>query len=117
MTLLHSLHLLHTLSLENEMATHSSILAGESYGWRSLVGHGPWGRRESDMAEVTKRTIFSNITKNLLKYQTVSVISKIMSPEIYLSLFFFNHMATSIIVSVIHGKLYERLDDINVVIK
>ena len=99
------------------MATHSSILAGESYGWRSLVGHGPWGRRESDMAEVTKRTIFSNITKNLLKYQTVSVISKIMSPEIYLSLFLFNHMAISIIVSVIHGKLYERLDDINVVIK
>ena len=24
--------------LEREMATHSSILAGESHGWRSLVG-------------------------------------------------------------------------------
>ena len=70
------------------MATHSSILAGESHGRRSLVGHGPWGRRELDTAEVTKCTIFSNITKNLLKYQTVSVIRKIMSPEIYLSLFF-----------------------------
>ena len=63
-------------------------------------------------------TIFSSITKNLLKYQTVSVISKIVSSEIYLlPLFFFlSHMATSIIVPVIHGKLCERLDDINVVI-
>ena len=82
------------------------------------MGHGPWGHRESDMTEVIKHTIFSNITKNLLKYQTVSVISKIVSPEIYLYhfFFFFNRMATSIIVSVIHGKLCERLDDINVVI-
>ena len=31
--------------LEKEMATHSSILAGESHGWRSLVGYSPWGRR------------------------------------------------------------------------
>ena len=28
--------------LEKEMATHSSILAWESYGLRSLVGYGPW---------------------------------------------------------------------------
>ena len=53
------------------------------------MGHGPWGHRESDMTEVIKHTIFSNITKNLLKYQTVSVISKIVSPEIYLYHFFF----------------------------
>ena len=82
------------------------------------MGHVPWGHRESDTTEVTKHTIFSSITKNLLKYQTVSVISKIVSSEIYLlPLFFFlSHMATSIIVPVIHGKLCERLDDINVVI-
>ena len=30
--------------LEEEMATHLSILAG-------LVGYSPWGRRESDMTE------------------------------------------------------------------
>ena len=36
---------------EREMATHSSILAGESHGQRSLVGYSPWGRKESDMTE------------------------------------------------------------------
>ena len=30
---------------EKEMATHSSILAGESHGQRSLAGHSPWDRR------------------------------------------------------------------------
>ena len=29
--------------LEKGTATHSSILAGESHGWRSLVGCSPWG--------------------------------------------------------------------------
>ena len=27
------------------------LLPGKSYGWRSLVGYSPWGRRESDMTE------------------------------------------------------------------
>ena len=36
--------------LEKEMATHSSILAGESHGQRSLAGYSPWGRKESDTA-------------------------------------------------------------------
>ena len=34
-----------------EMATHSSILAGESHGRRSLVSYHPWGPKESDMTE------------------------------------------------------------------
>ena len=34
--------------LEEEMATHSSILAGESPGQRGLLGYSPWGRMESD---------------------------------------------------------------------
>ena len=33
------------------MATHSSILAGESHGQRSLVGYSSWSRKESDMTE------------------------------------------------------------------
>ena len=37
--------------LEEGMATHSSILAGESHGQRSLVGHSPWGHKESDITE------------------------------------------------------------------
>ena len=37
--------------LEKEMATHSSILAGESHGRRSLVGYSPRGLKESDTTE------------------------------------------------------------------
>ena len=37
--------------LEKEMATHSSILAGESHGQRSLLGYSPWGCKESDPTE------------------------------------------------------------------
>ena len=37
--------------LEKEMTTHSSILAGESHGQRSLAGYSPWGRKESDTTE------------------------------------------------------------------
>ena len=37
--------------LEKGMSTHSSILAGESHGQRSLAGYGPQGFKESDMTE------------------------------------------------------------------
>ena len=37
--------------LEKGMETHSSTLAGESHGQRSLVGYSPWGHRESDTTE------------------------------------------------------------------
>ena len=37
--------------LEEEMAPHSSILAGESHEQRSLLGYSPWGHKESDTAE------------------------------------------------------------------
>ena len=38
--------------LEEEMATHFSILALENpHGQRSLVGYSPWGHKESDMTE------------------------------------------------------------------
>ena len=38
--------------LEEEMATHSSILAWEkSHGQRGLVGYSPWGRKELHMTE------------------------------------------------------------------
>ena len=39
-------------SLEEEMATHSSILAWEIHGQRRLVGYSPWGCKESDVTEV-----------------------------------------------------------------
>ena len=34
--------------LEKEVAAHSSILAGKSHGWRSVVGYSPLGCKESD---------------------------------------------------------------------
>ena len=37
--------------LDKEMATHSSILAGEFHGQRSLAGHSSWDRKELNMAE------------------------------------------------------------------
>ena len=40
-------------ALEKEMATHSSVLPGESQGWRSLVDCRLWGRTELDTTEAT----------------------------------------------------------------
>ena len=37
--------------LEKETATHSSILAWEFHGERSLVGYSRWGCKESDTTE------------------------------------------------------------------
>ena len=37
--------------LEEGMVTHSSILAGEFHGQRSLAGYSPLGRKELDSTE------------------------------------------------------------------
>ena len=37
--------------LEEGMVTHSSILAWETHGQKSLVGYSPWGHEELDMTE------------------------------------------------------------------
>ena len=37
--------------LEKGMTTHSSILAGESHGQRSLAGYSQWGHKEVDTTE------------------------------------------------------------------
>ena len=37
--------------LEKGMATHSSILAGEFQGQRSMVGYNPWGHKELDTTD------------------------------------------------------------------
>ena len=41
--------------LEKEMATHSSVLPGESRGLGSLLGCRLWGRTESDTTEATQQ--------------------------------------------------------------
>ena len=38
-------------SLEEEMATHSGILAWEIPGQKSQVGYSPWGHKELDTTE------------------------------------------------------------------
>ena len=43
----------HFHALEKEMATHSSVLAWESKGQRSLVGGHLWGCTELDTTEAT----------------------------------------------------------------
>ena len=37
--------------LEEEVATLSSVLPGESQGQRSLAGYSPWGHKESGRTE------------------------------------------------------------------
>ena len=39
--------------LEEGLATHSSVLPGESQGQRSRVGFRLWGRTESDTTDAT----------------------------------------------------------------
>ena len=41
--------------LEEEMTTHSSILAGKSHGQRSLAGYGSQGHKESNITSEHKR--------------------------------------------------------------
>ena len=40
-----------SLGQEEDMASHSIFLPGESHGERRLVGYSPWGSQESDMTE------------------------------------------------------------------
>ena len=37
--------------LEKKMTTHSSILAGEFHGQRSLAGYSPWVHKELEITE------------------------------------------------------------------
>ena len=53
-------------SLEEEMATHPSILPRESYGQRSLSGFSPWGPKELDMTEHEKKKEGTILNKNII---------------------------------------------------
>ena len=60
----------HTLGwedpLEEEMATHSSILAWRIHGQRSLEGFIPWGRKESDVTETEHTHRWVNGTQSAM---------------------------------------------------
>ena len=48
------------------MATHSSILDGESHGQRSLKGYSPWGHKKSDKTKVTQHAcVYSHLSFTL----------------------------------------------------
>ena len=47
--------------LEEEMATHSSTLAGKFCGWRSLVSFSPWGHKELDTTERLHLNVFTTL--------------------------------------------------------
>ena len=47
--------------LEEEMATHSSVLAWRIHGQRGLAGYSPWGHKESDMTEWAHKDILEEL--------------------------------------------------------
>ena len=62
--------------LEEEMIIHSSTLAGESQGQRSLVGYRPWGHEESDMTEQLRmHTQYGSRWDSILCKGQVSLVS------------------------------------------
>ena len=48
---------------EKEMATHSSILAGEFHEQRSLVGYSLWGHKELHTSKQLTHTILRRLMK------------------------------------------------------
>ena len=50
------------------------FLPGEPHGQRSLAGHGPWGRREPDMTEVTEH-LWQRIWGKLY-FSSITLVSK-----------------------------------------
>ena len=50
--------------LEKGMAAHSSILARESHGQRSLEGYSSWGHKESNTTELLTLNIHTSIVYN-----------------------------------------------------
>ena len=56
-------------ALEEEMATHSSILPGKSRGQRSLAGYSSLHHKELDMTEHTHENLFTEL-KVQTKFET-----------------------------------------------
>ena len=54
------------------MVTHSSILAGESHGQRSLVGYSPWGHKELDTTQRLTLLLFT--FKKVIKLIVVRIM-------------------------------------------
>ena len=60
--------------LEEEMATHSSILPEESHEQRSLKGYSPWVRKESNMTEQLHFHFLSDMYFTNILYHSVGYL-------------------------------------------
>ena len=63
------------------MTTHSSMLAWEIHGQRSLVGYGPWCHKESDTTERLTHTL-RLVTLALLVAQTVKNLPAVRETQV-----------------------------------
>ena len=63
--------------LEKGMATHSSILAGESHGQRSLGGYSLWGRKEWGMTD----RLCNSSPQELIYYSLPSLQTRKLRPR------------------------------------
>ena len=70
--------------LEEGMETHSDILAQRIHGQKSLAVCGPWGRKESDMTEVSQHAAQSNAVILTVKYNIANINSAYLQCGIYL---------------------------------
>ena len=59
-------------SLVENMATYSSILAGESHAQRSLLGYSPQGHQELDMTEATEHAFM--LRARSVRYSRVELL-------------------------------------------
>ena len=64
--------------MEEEMATHSNILAWKIHGQRSLVGYSPWSQKELDTTEHTCTQTHTHTRKNVVReFNSVHSFSRV----------------------------------------
>ena len=98
-------------SVEKEMATHSSVLAWESHGQRSLAGYSPWGRKESNMTELLTQYIYTSIYFYFQKRYTLHTsLSVYVCLSIYWSVCLSSYWVGHKICSGFSVRCYEKLE-------
>ena len=75
------------VSLEEEMATQSSILTGKVHGQRCLAGYSPWGCRESDTTVQLSGGVcnFLSSVSPQQKFETVDQCYSLVTAQFYLA--------------------------------
>ena len=63
------------------MTTHSSILAWETHGQRSMAGCSPWGRKEPDTTERLVQSVNNNNNISMCAFPPGSV--SLQNPDSY----------------------------------